>query len=132
VRRFVEKPAPEGARACLAAGASWNTFVFVAKVSALREAGRHCVPKVDSLVEQMVRVAKPAAIRRICAAFPEANFSRDILENVTPRLAVRTLTGVTWCDWGSPHRVVASLARLGIKPVWLDQLAEPAETGPAK
>jgi mannose-1-phosphate guanylyltransferase len=126
VRRFVEKPTPEVARECLAAGASWNTFVFVAKVRALRDAGRHSVPRVHSLVEQMVHVAKPASIRRLGAAIPEANFSRDVLERVVPRLVVRTLTGVTWCDWGSPHRVVASLGRLGIKPAWVDQLAEPA------
>ena len=28
-------------------------------------------------------------------------------------LAVTTLTGVTWCDWGSPRRVVESLEQLG-------------------
>lgn len=40
-----------------------------------------------------------------------------------------TLTGVTWCDWGSPRRVVESLERLGIRPSWLDRLSEPAGAG---
>jgi mannose-1-phosphate guanylyltransferase len=136
VRRFVEKPSPEVARACLAAGASWNTFVFVAKVRTLVEAGRLCLPRIHAVLERMVHLASRgaglAAVRRACAALPDGNFSRDVLQNVTPRLAVRTLTGVTWCDWGSPRRVVASLARLGIRPAWLDQLPEPAETGPEK
>ena len=136
VRRFVEKPSPEMARACLAAGASWNTFVFVAKASTLVEVGRQCVPRIHSVLERMVhaagRRARPDAIRRVCAALPEGNFSRDVLQNVAPMLAVTTLSGVTWCDWGSPRRVVASLERLGIRPPWLDHLTEPGDAGSGK
>ncbi|MGH7357959.1 MAG: sugar phosphate nucleotidyltransferase [Candidatus Rokuibacteriota bacterium] len=131
VRRFVEKPSPETARACLAGGASWNTFVFVAKVRTLVDAGRECVPRIHEALEQMVG-GRPGAVRRAAAAMPDGNFSRDVLQQVAPRLAVRTLTGVTWCDWGSPRRVVASLARLGVRPAWLDQLPEPAVAGPGK
>ncbi len=132
VHRFVEKPSPELARACLAAGACWNTFVFVAKARTLVEAGRMCVPGISAAIEDVVRGAsrggRPTAIRRAGAAIPHGNFSRDILQNMTPQLAVRTLTGVTWCDWGSPRRVLASLAHLGIRPTWVDQLPEPALT----
>jgi len=132
VRRFVEKPSSDVARACLAAGACWNTFVFVAKVRTLVEVGRQCVPRIHSGIERMAhaaagRGARPETIRRMCAALPEGNFSRDILQNVAPRLGVRTLTGVIWCDWGSPRRVVASLTRLGIRPTWLDHLTEPGD-----
>jgi hypothetical protein len=74
-------------------------------------------------------MARPEDIRRASAALPRANFSRDVLEHVLPMLAVTTLTEVTWCDWGSPRRVVASLKLLGIRPAWLDQLTEPVETG---
>ena len=133
VRRFVEKPSAEEARACLAAGASWNTFVFVAKARTLVEAGRRCVPRIHSGLERIVhaagRGARSEAIRRASAALPAGNFSRDILQNLTPVLAVTTLTGVTWCDWGSPRRVVESLERLGIRPSWLDRLSEPAGAG---
>jgi hypothetical protein len=48
------------------------------------------------------------------------------------RVAVTTLTGVTWCDWGSPRRVVESLERLGIRPPWLDRLTEPVGAGSEK
>jgi mannose-1-phosphate guanylyltransferase len=133
VRRFIEKPSPETAQACLAAGASWNTFVFVAKASTLVEAGRRCVPELHSALERLLhgtgRSARPGGIRRASAALPVANFSRDILQNLTPALAVTTLTGVTWCDWGSPHRVVRSLERLGVRPPWLDRLSEPVGAG---
>ena len=133
VRRFVEKPSPEDARACLAAGASWNTFVFVAKTSTLVEAGRRCVPRIHSGLERIVhavgRGARSEAIRRVSAEIPAGNFSRDVLQNLAPMLGVTTLTGVTWCDWGSPRRVVESLERLGIRPPWLDGLAEPVGAG---
>ena len=63
---------------------------------------------------------------------PVGNFSRDVLQNLTPMLAVTTLTGVTWCDWGSPRRVVESLERLSIRPPWLDRLTEPGGAGSEK
>jgi mannose-1-phosphate guanylyltransferase len=133
VRRFVEKPSPEVARACLAAGASWNTFVFVARARTLVKAGRRCNPRLHAGLEQMVHVAgrraRRDAVRRASAALPSANFSRDVLQNVTPLLAVTTLTGVTWCDWGSPRRVLRSLEHLGIRPPWLDHLTELVGTG---
>jgi mannose-1-phosphate guanylyltransferase len=133
VRRFVEKPSPEVARECLAAGASWNTFVFVARARTLVEAGRQCIPRLHAGLEHLVRVAgrraRRDAVRRASSALPSANFSRDVLQNVTPMLAVTTLTGVTWCDWGSPRRVVRSLERLGIRPSWLDHLTEPVGAG---
>jgi hypothetical protein len=121
VRSFIEKPSADTARACLAAGAIWNTFVFVAKVSALAVAGRRGVPRVLRMIERLMHAAARGArrdvLQRIGTALPPANFSRDVLQNVTPTLAVATLTGVPWCDWGSPRRVVASMERLGIQAV---------------
>jgi mannose-1-phosphate guanylyltransferase len=133
VRRFVEKPSPEAARASLEAGGLWNTFVFVAKASALVTAGRRCVPRIHFVLERLIQAAGRGArrdvLQRISAGLPRANFSRDVLQNVTPMLAVATLTGVTWCDWGSPRRVVASLERLGIRPPWLDHVTGPDHPG---
>jgi hypothetical protein len=51
------------------------------------------------------------------------------LSRVQTAPPVSTLAGVTWCDWGSPQRVVASLERLGIRPSWLDYLPGPDPTG---
>ena len=134
VRRFVEKPSREVAQACLAAGAAWNTFVFVAKARTLAEAGRLGVPRIHAVLERMVRAAARRdascdTVRRLAAALPEGNFSRDVLQCVAPMLAVALLSGVTWCDWGSPRRVLASLDRLGVAPPWLAQLTEPGLAG---
>lgn len=136
VRRFVEKPSPDVAQRCLAAGAAWNTFVFVGKARALVEAGRRGVPRLHAELERVIHLtaggARAEAVRRLHAALPVANFSRDVLEHVAPMLAVAMLTGVTWCDWGSPRRVVRSLERLRITPPWLDRLTEPVGAGPER
>jgi hypothetical protein len=65
-------------------------------------------------------------------ALPRANFSRDVLQELTGMLAVTTLTGVTWCDWGSPRRVIESLEQLGLRPQWLDRLTEPIGSAAAR
>jgi mannose-1-phosphate guanylyltransferase len=127
VRRFIEKPSPETARSCLEAGALWNTFVFVGKASTLVEVGRRRLPDLHVGLEEFVQAAKrgarPDDLRRASLAFPRANFSRDVLQELTGMLAVTTLTGVTWCDWGSPRRVIESLEHLGLRAPWLDRLA---------
>jgi hypothetical protein len=43
-----------------------------------------------------------------------------VLERCGPLLAVSRLTDVTWCDWGSPRRVVRSLQQIGWRPAWLE------------
>jgi hypothetical protein len=42
------------------------------------------------------------------------------------RLAVSQLPPVSWSDWGTPERVIASLRNEGIAPNWLRQLASTA------
>ena len=44
IRRFREKPSQEVAAALFQDGGLWNMFVLAARVSALVEAGHHCVP----------------------------------------------------------------------------------------
>ena len=111
-------------------------FVFVGKARTLVEAGRRRLPELHSGLERLVqgarRGARPEALRRASAALPRANFSRDVLQDLTAMLAVTTLTDVTWCDWGSPRRVIESLERLGLRPPWLDRLTEPVGSGPAR
>ncbi len=41
-------------------------------------------------------------------------FDRHDLEACPQPLAVSTLPGITWCDLGSPERVVDVLTRLGL------------------
>ena len=123
IRRFREKPSKEGAEALMAGGALWNTFVFAARATVLLEAGRECVP---ALYDRLARLRAFAgseherwAVRHAYALAPTVNFSRSILEAYPQMLAVSKLPGVTWCDLGSPERVVKMLTRLGVSAPWL-------------
>jgi hypothetical protein len=46
-----------------------------------------------------------AAVRRVYAALPSADFSRDVLTVRPELLGVMPVEGVTWSDLGSPERV---------------------------
>lgn len=124
VTRFVEKPPLPAARACLEEGALWNTFVIVARASALADAARQVLPQVhDALAGAVPLLDTPfgvAALRRAYARLPMASFSSAVLERCAPVLAVSRLAGAGWCDWGSPRRVVRTLLQTGRQPDWLE------------
>lgn len=130
VRRFWEKPSAERARAFMEAGYLWNTFVLVARASALLEAGRQFLP---DLHDRLARITpflgtedEPWAIQQAYALAPKANFSQAILQPCPPSLAVSELPTLTWSDWGTPGRVLESLKRAGILPSWLGASHRPA------
>jgi mannose-1-phosphate guanylyltransferase len=124
VARFVEKPSPAAARACLEAGALWNTFVVVARASALADVARQVLPAVHEELAAVVPVLGTdrgvAALRRAYAGLPAASFSTEVLERCAPVLAVSRLAGASWCDWGSPRRVIRTLRQTGQRPDWFD------------
>ncbi len=128
VRRFREKPSADMARACLNAGAFWNTFVLVSSVTTLAAVGREALPELSKRLERLAAFAgmpeEPWATRQAFALAPRASFSSDVLERVPAGLAVSPLPStVTWADWGTPERVIASLRRAGLRPRWLEALA---------
>ena len=130
VQRFIEKPSPDEARACLERGGLWNTFVMVAKVSALLDAGRRALPELHARLRRIRPFAgteaESSAIVRAYALAPTANFSQSVLAPAPGRLAVSQLPAMTWSDWGTPERVIKTLRREGIAPRWLGELAPTA------
>ena len=122
VRRFWEKPSQETARACLANGFLWNTFVLIAKAVTLIEAGKQFLPDLTDRLSRIEPFAGTEherwAIRQAYLLAPTANFSRAILEPCPPFLAVSPLPALTWSDWGTPDRVLESLRAAGISPAW--------------
>ena len=130
VRRFVEKPSLAEARACLANGGLWNTFVMLGRARCLVEAGRRALPElVGRLARTRPFLDTPAEARAIELAYrraPAANFSQAVLAAGAARLAVSRLPALAWSDWGTPERVIATLRREGIAPAWLSELATPA------
>lgn len=122
VNRFWEKPSPETAKACMERGCLWNTFVMVAKVSAIVEAGRRALPLLHERLTQIRpswgTEAEGRSIERAYRSIPEANFSDSVLAAFPSLLAVATLPVLTWSDWGTPERVLESLRHEGLAPNW--------------
>jgi len=122
VRSFSEKPSQATADLLFGCGALWNTFVFAGRAAALVEAGRACLP---SLHERLARLDsflgtehERWALGQAYELAQRASFSRAILERCPDKLAVMRLSGVSWCDLGTPERVARTLDGLGIRPEW--------------
>lgn len=130
VRRFREKPSGAEARSLLAEGALWNTLVFVARAAALIEAGRECVPVLESRLSRAAFFGgtdhEHWALRQAYALAPTANFSRSMLEVWPLPLGVCTLSAITWSDLGTPTRVLRMLGDRGLTPAWAAALPWPA------
>lgn len=122
VSRFWEKPSPETAKACMERGCLWNTFIMVAKVSALIDAGRRALPLLHERLTQIRPAwgteAESRSIERAYRSIPEANFSDSVLAAFPSLLAVATLPPLSWSDWGTPERVLESLRHEGLAPNW--------------
>jgi mannose-1-phosphate guanylyltransferase len=122
VRSFSEKPSQATADLLFGCGALWNTFVFAGRAAAIVEAGRACLP---SLHERLTRLNsflgtehEGWALGQAYELAQRASFSRAILERCPDKLAVIRLSGVSWCDLGTPERVAKTLDELGIQPEW--------------
>lgn len=122
VRRFVEKPSLEEARAAMAAGGLWNTFVMVAKLETLWELGWHCLPGMMPLFETYSRnvdtSGEEACLQRIYRTMPAHDFSADLLQRVPYRLGVMEMARVMWSDWGRPERIAETLDQVGETPAF--------------
>jgi mannose-1-phosphate guanylyltransferase len=132
VRRFWEKPSEAVAQACLAGGGLWNTAIAVARVRALLELGARALPGMSSRFASLRRFLDSdrelTAVQDAYALVPRASFSRAFLEPHPEHLGVSPLPRVTWCDLGSPRRVLSVLARMRVRPAWADLVDSPVPT----
>lgn len=123
IQRFREKPSREAAEALLLRGSLWNTFVFAARAAVLLSAGREFTPALHDRLAPLRAFAggehERWALRQAYALAPTVDFSRSVLEVCPRMLAVSKLPGLSWCDLGSPERVVKMLTRLGVSAPWL-------------
>jgi mannose-1-phosphate guanylyltransferase len=132
---FWEKPDANSAQACLATGWLWNTFVFVAKVSRLIAAGQELLPALHERLAKSCTYLDTEheawALRQAYALAPTCNFSRSILEDCPPYLAVSQLPRLTWSDLGTAPRVFATLRTANIRPPWLRGALRPSREATA-
>jgi mannose-1-phosphate guanylyltransferase len=124
VRRFVEKPAPEVARALQKDGSLWNSFVVAGQVAALLALFDKALPSLlDSFLAVSASFDTPSegtAIERLYRELPAADFSRDVLAAQPAMLAVLPVQDLLWDDLGNPSRALAARRRASLAglPEW--------------
>jgi len=130
IRRFWEKPPPALAEELWTRGCVWNSFVMVGGVPTLLSLMRQALPELwDAFATAGPAIGTPREdemIRELYATRSPVNFSREVLATRPANLGVLRVSGVDWCDWGAPDRVLATLTRRGIQPDWAAAVAEPA------
>jgi mannose-1-phosphate guanylyltransferase len=133
VRQFWEKPSEARAQSCLTTGCLWNTAIVVARAQALVDLGARALPEMSGRLAGIERYLdsdrEVTAVQEAYALMPRASFSRAVLEPHPEHLGVARLPRVTWCDLGSPRRVLYVLARMRVRPAWADLVDAPAAPG---
>jgi mannose-1-phosphate guanylyltransferase len=97
VRRFVEKPDLDRARAFLAGGRHlWNSGIFVWRTDAIRKALRECLPEIAAALEGPPR---GEALAEAYAGLPSISIDYGVLERAADVRALRV--DYPWSDVGS-------------------------------
>lgn len=120
VRHFWEKPKDEVAHGLMDHGCLWNSFVMVGSVSAFLKMIRRALPDLFdrfTSIESVLNTSRESqAIEELYARISEVNFSQSVLANRPGDLAVLPVGGLKWGDLGKPHRVLSTLADIGLQP----------------
>lgn len=115
VSEFVEKPNVAAARALIARGGVWNSFIFAANGQALLQAFEARCPdlvgEMRHIVGSMDSSMRSARLTRLYEQLPTLDFSRDILQRSPELLRVVTVPACGWTDLGTPKRVVQTVRR---------------------
>ncbi len=115
VREFIEKPSVAAARALIARGGVWNSFIFAANAQALLRAFEaHCadlVGEMRHIVTSMSSSTGQLRLAQLYEQLPVLDFSRDILQRSPELLRVMTVPSCGWSDLGTPRRVVETVNR---------------------
>lgn len=116
VRDFVEKPDVTTARALIARGGVWNSFIFAANgQTLLRRFEQTCpdlVGEMRHIVAAVPASAQMSQLAELYARSPSIDFSRDILQRSCNSLRVLRVPACGWSDLGTPHRVIETLQRI--------------------
>ncbi|HEX7115228.1 MAG TPA: sugar phosphate nucleotidyltransferase [Steroidobacter sp.] len=118
VHEFVEKPSASAARALIARGGVWNSFIFAAHARTLVRAFE---ARCGDLVAEMAGiVALPrdsaTSYAHLCELYerlPALDFSADILQRSPSLLKLLTVPACGWSDLGTPRRLIEAVVRLG-------------------
>ena len=116
VCEFVEKPSLAVARALIARGGVWNSFIFAARGRTLLRAFEDRAPDLVAEMWEIVSRCDPeiqqARLAELYEAAPDLDFSRDILQRSPTLLSVLTVPPCGWSDLGTPRRVSEALRQI--------------------
>jgi len=122
VYRFWEKPSLQVAEALLEHGCLWNTFVMIGRAKVFFDVLKSAVPGVLEALEPMTRQSgagiETDRVADLYEKLVSGDFSHQVLSVCTDRLAVLRMGDVGWSDLGTPARILATLARVGMTPYW--------------
>jgi len=136
VLKFIEKPRPHTAHALIQKGGLWNSLVMVFRLKTMLDLMALCAPDIylayKRIEEAIGTSVEYDVVESVYAEMPSMNFSKGILENLSQQyqahLAVLSVASVSWSDWGSEHRVLKDLRRLGyLNP--LEEIGQSKENG---
>jgi mannose-1-phosphate guanylyltransferase len=119
VKQFIENPTADAARALIARGAVWNSFILAAHGTAVIARIRERFPQI---VNQMIRALRLDAAHGTCALvdlyehLDEVDFSRSVAQGAESALCVYTAPPCGWTHLCTPRRVAAALHRLWTSP----------------
>ena len=125
VSRFIEKPPVEVARRMYAHGRClWNSLVLVARLPNLLALMIRTLPELYDLFAEFSGTLgtefESEAVEKIYRAIAPADFCKSVLSTHAPNhVSVLPVSGLHWNDLGNPSRVLATLARLGLRPKWV-------------
>jgi mannose-1-phosphate guanylyltransferase len=114
VELFVEKPGPRLTRHLYRTGASWSSFMLVARGSSLLALFQAAMPLLfralagvpgDRLARDGGRELDSAALEQAYENLPRADFSRDLLQRFAVALRVLPVPPCGWTDLGTPERL---------------------------
>jgi mannose-1-phosphate guanylyltransferase len=115
VSEFVEKPNSATARALIARGGVWNSFIFAAHGQTLLRAFEERAPELVDEMRQIVSgsdfCSQQDELAELYERAPNLDFSREILQRSPALLRVLTVPACGWSDLGTPRRVTETLSR---------------------
>jgi mannose-1-phosphate guanylyltransferase len=116
VARFWEKPDPALADVLRDRGCYWNSFIMVARVSALLALIRSAVPDFSAafsaIVPALGTASEPDEVGRLYQRLSSSDFFREVLSMRASQLVVLPVHGLAWSDLGNPERVRRTERRL--------------------
>jgi mannose-1-phosphate guanylyltransferase len=116
VLRFWEKPPAETTRAIWCAGAHRNSFILVAKVSALLDLILKTLPRLHGAFHSVRAVLgtmfEGRTMQSLYRDLPRMEFSQRVMARSPQALAVLAVSNLEWSDLGEPRRVLSLLKRI--------------------